>query len=87
MVQMIQLDKKFKLSKSTREGGYFSILSPAEPFWRQVDLIESLYQELTKKSISQNDFIELVDTILQSKEKITKYNKHFESQIPWRHNL
>jgi len=40
---------------STREGGYFSILSP-------VDLIESLYQELSKKSISQNDFIELVDS-------------------------
>jgi len=74
-----QIDKKFRLNKSTREGGYFSILSPAEPFWRQVDLIESLYQELTKKSISQNDFIKLVDTILQSKEKIAKYNKHFES--------
>ena len=74
-----QIDKKFRLSKSTREGGYFSILSPAEPFWRQVDLIESLYQELTKKSISQNDFIKLVDTILQAKENIAKYNRHFES--------
>ena len=47
--------------------------------WRQTDLLELLYQELTKKSISQNDFIKLVDTILQSKEKIAKYNKHFES--------
>jgi hypothetical protein len=74
-----QLDKKFRISKSTREGGYFSILSPAEPFWRQVDLIESLYQELSQKSISQNDFIKLVDIILDSKEKIAKYKKHFDS--------
>ena len=65
--------------KSTREGGYFSILSPAEPFWHQVDLIELLYQKLSQKSISQNDFIKLVDIILDSKEKIAKYNKHFES--------
>ena len=70
---------EFRLCKSTREGGYFSILSPAEPFWRQVDLIESLYQELSQKSISQNDFIKLVDIILDSKEKIAKYNKHFDS--------
>jgi len=68
-----------KTSISTREGGYFSTLSPAEPFWRQVDLIESLYQEFTKKSISQNDFTKLVDTILQAKESIAKYNRHFES--------
>ena len=74
-----QLDKKFRIIKSTREGGYFSILSPAEPFWRQVDLIESLYQKLSQMSISQDDFIKLVDIILDSKEKIAKYNKHFYS--------
>jgi len=74
-----QLDKKFSFIKSTREGGYFSILSPAEPFWRQVDLMQEVYQNLSKKSISQDDFIVLVDKILDAKEKIAKYNKHFES--------
>jgi len=52
-----QIDKKFKLIKPAREGGYFSILSPAEPFWRQADLMERLYQDLKQKSISQKDFI------------------------------
>ena len=65
--------------KSTREGGYFSILSPAEPFWRQVDLIRELYQNLSKKSICQEDFILLIDKIFDSKQKIAKYNKHFKS--------
>jgi len=74
-----QIDKKFKLIKSAREGGYFSILSPAEPFWHQADLIEGLYQDFIKKSISQDDFIDLVDTIISSKEKIAKYKKHFDS--------
>jgi len=73
-----QIDKKFVL-KSAREGGYFSILSPAEPFWRQADFMEQLYQDLEQKSISQNDFISWVDKILASKEKITKYKKHFKS--------
>lgn len=73
-----QLDKKF-IFKSAREGGYFSILSPAEPFWRQADLMEQLYQNLKQKSISQNDFIVLVDEIISSKEKISKYKKHFDS--------
>jgi len=65
--------------KSTREGGYFSILSPAEPFWRQVDLMQEVYQNLSKKSISQDNFVVLVDRILDAKEKIAKYNKHFKS--------
>ena len=72
-----QINKKF-IFKSAREGGYFSILSPAEPFWRHADLIDELYQKLKNNSISQNDFIKLVDIILSSKEKIQKYKKHLD---------
>lgn len=99
-----QLGKKF--NKADRwEGGYFSILSPAEPFWRHLstllnsdkevpdssipnptgvafwrhlNLIELLYQYLKQKSISQNDFISLVDTIMLNKEKIKKYKKYMD---------
>lgn len=39
--------KKY-IIKSTREGGVSSILNPAMPFWRHVDLIEELYQKLRK---------------------------------------
>jgi len=47
-----QLNKRFRyILKSEREGGHFSILSPARPFWRQSDLIEQLYQDLEEKSI------------------------------------
>ena len=41
--------------------------------------MQEVYQNLSKKSISQDDFIVLVDKILDAKEKIAKYNKHFES--------
>ncbi len=75
-----QLDKRFQhKNKSKREGGHFSILSPARPFWRHLDLLEILYQDLEKKAITQELFINLVDAIIESKEKIAKYNKHFES--------
>jgi len=50
-----------------------------EAFWRQTDLLEILYQKLDSKSISQEPFINLVNIIIDSKEKIAKYNKHFES--------
>nr|MBL0703795.1 hypothetical protein [Sulfurospirillum sp.] len=53
--------------------------SCSKAFWRQTDLIQLLYQNLESKSISQEPFIALVDTIIASKEKIAKYNKHFES--------
>ncbi len=64
---------------SKREGGHFSILSPARPFWRHLDLLEQLYHDLAKNTITQEPFIALVDEIMAAKEKITKYKKHFES--------
>jgi len=54
-----QLNKRFCYkNKSKREGGHFSILSPARPFWRHLDLLEQLYQDLEKKTIMQENFIE-----------------------------
>ena len=50
-----QLDKKFRLTKSTWEDSHPSILSPAGLFWRQVDLIEQLYQKLSKNTKEENN--------------------------------
>ena len=73
-----QIDRKFK--KVDRwEGGHFSILSPAEPFWRHLSTLLKLYQNFQKNSITQDDFIEKVDKILSAKEKIKLYEKHFDS--------
>ncbi len=73
-----QIDRKFK--KVDRwEGGHFSILSPAEPFWRHLPTLIRLYQNFQKNSITQDDFIEKVDKILNAKEKIKLYKKHFKS--------
>lgn len=73
-----QIDRKFK--KVDRwEGGHFSILSPAEPFWRHLPTLIRLYQNFQKNSITQDDFIEKVDNILNAKEKIKLYKKHFDS--------
>jgi len=55
------------------------ILSPARPFWRHLGSVDALYQDLEKKTITQNDFIPLVDAVLDAKDKIAKYKKHFES--------
>ena len=44
-------------------------------FWRQTDLLNKLYHELKQNSISQNDFIELVDIIISSKEKLKHLDK------------
>jgi hypothetical protein len=74
-----QLNKRFQYIKPRREGGHFSILSPARPFWRYLDLIEKLYQDLEKNSITQEPFIKLVEEIIDAKEKIAKYKKHFET--------
>jgi len=51
-------------------------------FWRQTDLLDKLYQKLKNNSISQNDFINLVDIILYSKEKIKKYKKYLDKLSP-----
>ena len=48
-------------------------------FWRQADFIQQLYQNLNNISISQEDFIVLTNSIIDSKEKIAKYKKHYES--------
>jgi len=53
--------------------------SCSKAFWRQTESLELLYQKLNSKSISQEPFIALVDIIMNSKEKITKFKKHFES--------
>ena len=45
--------------------------------WRQADLLYQLYQDLSKKSISQDDFVILVEKILYFKEKTAKYKKYF----------
>ncbi len=74
-----QLNKRFRYkNKSKREGGHFSILSPARPFWRHLDLLEQLYHDLAKNTITQEPFIALVDEIMVAKEKIATYNKHLE---------
>ncbi len=41
--------------------------------------MEQLYQDLAKKSTTQEPFIEFVETIMASKAKIAKYKKHFDS--------
>jgi len=47
-----QLNRRFKLIKNLNGGTATPhILSPARPFWRHLDLIEQLYQELSYKSI------------------------------------
>ena len=48
-------------------------------FWRQTDLLKALYQSLDNEIIKEEDFINLVDIIISSKDKIAKYNKHFDS--------
>ena len=48
-----QNNKRFALVKKNLNGGaaFSHILSPAAPtFWRHLDLIEQLYQELLNKS-------------------------------------
>jgi hypothetical protein len=52
-----QLGRRFKLVQNL-DGGTATphILSPARPFWRHPDLIEQLYQDLEKNSITQEDF-------------------------------
>ncbi len=65
--------------KSVREGGVSSILSPAMPFWRHTDLIEELYTHFSNNYTTQEAFIVLVDEILESKNRIKKYKKHYES--------
>ena len=51
-----QIGKKFECKRSLNgRAALSSILSPAGPFWRHLDLIEQLYQELLKKSISKKD--------------------------------
>lgn len=49
------------------------------PFWRHTDLIEELYTHFSKNYTTQEDFIVLVDEILESKTTIKKYKKHYES--------
>jgi ribosomal protein S2 len=71
-------NRKFK-KVSRWEGGYFSILSPAEPFWRHLPTLERLYQDLEKSTITQEEFITLVDEILEAKKQIALYKKHFDS--------
>ena len=72
-----QIDKKF-VKIDEWEGGHFSILSPAEPFWRHSPILEQLYHDLAKKTITQEPFIRLVDAIIASKEKIVTYKKHID---------
>jgi len=75
-----QLNRRFRyLTKPKREGGHFSILSPARPFWRHLDLVRTVYQKLEKKSITQEEFVTLVDEILEAKKQIALYKKHFDS--------
>ncbi len=75
-----QINKKFKFISNLSERAVISsILSPAGPFWRQIDLIEELYTHFAKNHTTQEDFIVLVDAILESKSTIKKYKKHFES--------
>jgi len=52
-----QINKKF-VKVDRREGGHFSILSPAEPFWRHLPTLKRLYHDLEKKTIMQENFIE-----------------------------
>jgi len=54
-------------------------LSPARPFWRHLDLVRTVYQKLEKKSITQEEFVTLVDEILEAKKQIALYKKHFDS--------
>jgi len=52
-----QLNKRFRYKyRPKREGGHFSILSPARPFWRHLDLLEQLYHELMKNTIVAKPF-------------------------------
>ena len=56
------------------------ILSPARAtFWRHLDLIEALYQDLEKSTITQEEFVTLVDEILEAKKQIALYKKDFDS--------
>ena len=49
-----QLNKRFRYKNKPKwEGGHFSILSPARPFWRHLDLLEQLYQNLRKNAIEK----------------------------------
>jgi type I restriction-modification system DNA methylase subunit len=75
--------KKAELKKSNLQGSncaHFSILSPAgATFWRQASLIEELYTHFSKNTLTQDDFIIVVDEILTAKETLKKYKKHFDS--------
>ncbi len=75
-----QLGRRFTHIESL-DGGTATphILSPARPFWRHLSLFEELYQKIKQKSITQEDFIILVDKIIDSKEKIAKYKKYFDT--------
>ncbi len=77
-----QIDKRYTLIKPAREGGYFSILSPAEPFWRQADLIQKLYHKLhTETKNYQQLLIDHVDKILSLKAQEQKTRKNFLDEL------
>ncbi len=69
--------KKAVLKKSNLQGSdcaHFSILSPAgATFWRQASLIEQLYSYFSENTPVEENFIVLVDEILESKQKIKDY--------------
>jgi len=74
--------KKSELLHQTCKGvcAHFSILSPARAtFWRHASLIRKLYTHFSKNTLTQDDFIVLVDEILSAKETLKKYKKHFDS--------
>ena len=75
-----QLGRRFELVTNLSGGAATShILSPARPFWRHSSSIEQLYHFLAKKTITHEPFIDFVNAIIDAKNKIAKYIKHYES--------
>ncbi|MGZ8547246.1 MAG: hypothetical protein ACXW33_01390, partial [Sulfuricurvum sp.] len=76
--------KKSELLHQACKGvcAHFSILSPARAtFWRHANLIQELYIHFSKNTLTQDDFIVLVDEILETKPKIKEYKTLLEEAI------
>ncbi len=78
-----QLGRRFRYQTNLQgRANLSSILSPASPFWRQASSIEEVYLHLSKNTLTQENFIVLVDEILEAKKQNPKADtSELENQI------